>query len=287
MCRAGYIPEPGTRPPGRSASGQERAGRRNDRAGRPAGKGQGGGRLPPRRGDPDRRSKLGRDSLASVRNKVATGGREGAQPPSPAGAATAAAAPVPRPAAASGGARLPALRPGPRGRAERGEVPGPPPQSPGCSAARSSRSFTSPRHEWRHGPGSSSDSSARFAAAGCRGPRPPGAAHCPARCGRPPAEAPFAPTPAGLPSLSGTLRSRTRPRATTRPDSQPGKERRRAPASERGGQAGDTPLAALPGAHQPPAPRAPAARASRRPQAPAARAPTPTPRAWRAHPGRQ
>lgn len=220
----------------------------------------------------------GGDSSASVINKAAharEGGR--AATPLPAGAALPQ-----RPRAPTGGARLPALRPGPRGRAERGKFPGRPP-SPGCNAARSSRS--SPRPATSGGTGRAAPPRTAQLGSGLRLPRPP-----PARRGPPPRSAPLRPPArrgsvrahlAGLPSLSGTLRSRTRPRPQPGPDSQPGKGAEARTSQRAPGQAGDTPPSRPPRA-RPPSPgaaRARRPRASRRPHAPA---PPPPPHSRRA-----
>lgn len=159
-------------------SGQERAGRRNDWAGRPAGKGQGGGRSPSGgEATPDRRSKLGRGFLGE-RDKqggAREGGRARSHPP-PGRRGTAAAPPRPD------RRRPPPCPPARPPRACRAwEVPGPPPV-PRLQRREVLAQLTSPRHEWRHGPGSSpSDSSARFGAAAAAAPARPARPTAPLR----------------------------------------------------------------------------------------------------------
>lgn len=211
--------------PAARRSGQERAGRRNDWAGRPAGKGQGGGRSPSGgEATPDRRSKLGRGFLGE-RDKQGSsreGGRARSHPP-PGRRGHCRSGPRAPTGRGPGGARLPALRPGPRGRAERGKFPGRPP-SPRAAAPRGPRAahLAPPRVAARAGQLPLGQLGS-VRGCGCRGPRPPGAAHRPAPLRPPARRGSVRAHLAGLPSLSGTLRSRTRPRPQPGPDSQPGK----------------------------------------------------------------
>lgn len=96
---------------------------------------------------------------------------------------------------------------------------------PGLQRREVPAQLTSPRHEQQRGPGSSrSDSSARLGVAAAAAPaRPPGAAHSPSQLRPPARRGSVRAHLAGLPSLSGTLRSRTRPRPQPGPDSPPGK----------------------------------------------------------------
>lgn len=301
-CVAPRVPERGTRPSGRSA---ERAGTRGapgELGRRPGRKGSGRGQVTlRRRGDSRPALKVGegiprRAPAAGEINKAAHG-RAGGHP-LPAGAATAAAHPRPyRPLPRRRPPPGPSCRrPGPHGRADRGKFPGRP--RPRAAAPRGPRAahLAPPRAVARAGQLPLGQlGSAR--GCGCRGPRParPTAR---LRSGRPPARRGSVRAHlAGLPSLSGTLRSRTRPRPQPGPDSPPGKGAE-ARASQRapGRGGGHTPsppsLRCPPTALRPPPPspgaaRARRLRAPRRPRAPATPAPTPPQRAPGVHtPGR-
>lgn len=212
-------------------SGQERAGRREGWAGGPAGKGQGGGRsVSVGAATLDKRSKLGRGLLCESpprarKTRRRTGGRAATPHPACAGTCTAAAPPRPdRPLTLRRPPPCPqAADPAPAGVQSVGSSRAAP--VPGLQRREVPAQLTSPRHEQHRGSGSSrSDSSARLGVAAAAAPaRPPGAAHSPAPLRPPARRGSVRAHLAGLPSLSGTLRSRTRPRPQPGPDSPPGK----------------------------------------------------------------
>lgn len=218
-------------------------------------------------------------SAGRERNKQG-GTRESGRPPPPSQRGHCRSVPAPRPATA------PALRPpGPSG-------PDPAPEgvrsvgssqaAPGSGLQRREvpAQLTSPRHQQQRGPGSSGvDSSARLRAAAAVAPaHPPARPTTRLRSGRPLARPGSVRAHlAGLPSLSGTLRSRTRPRPQPGPDSRPGKgaeERARQRVNER--DQGTHPPAPPSPPHPPPLsprpqPQAPRAHAARAPLAGSAR----------------
>lgn len=229
------VPEPGTRPParslgvGRNARGAGRAGL----AAQPERVREGAGQSPLERQLRTTTQSWGGGALASAggRRDKQGGARESGRPPPPSQRGHCRSAPAPRPAAALAHRPPQPFRPPARPPYRAWEVPGPP-QSPGCSAARSPRS--SPRSASSSGAGRTAPArTARLGAAAAAAPtRPPGAAHRPAPLRPPARRGSVRAHLAGLPSLSGTLRSRTRPRPQPGPDSLPGRERRSAPASE-------------------------------------------------------
>lgn len=300
-CVAPRVPERGTRPSGRSA---ERAGTRGapgELGRRPGRKGSGRGQVTlRRRGDSRPALKVGegiprRAPAAGEINKAAHG-RAGGHP-LPAGAATAAAPsrpyrPLPRRRPPPGPS---CRRPGPHGRAERGKFLGRP--RPRAAAPRGPRAahLAPPRAVARAGQLPLGQlGSAR--GCGCRGPRPPGAAHRPAPL-RPPARPPrLRSRPPGRPALPLRHTALTyAAAATTRPGfpAREGSGGARQPASA-GARRGTHPLAALPPLppHRPPSPaplprrraRTPPARASPVTRARAPRPNTPPARARRTHP---
>jgi hypothetical protein len=219
------VPQPGTR-----QKRQARAGRRGAELAAQSEKGQVNRSVSLGQATPDHRSKLGggsdRGTGCGEINK-AVHKRAGGHP-HPATRPARALPQRPRvpPAAAPGRAGLPgppAAGPAPRA-CKAWEVPGRP-RPPGCSAVRSPRS--SPRPATSSSAGRAAPArTARLPAAAAvalpahrRGPRPRSAPtdRPPARPGSVRAHL------ARLPSLSGTLRSRTRPRPQPGPDSPPGK----------------------------------------------------------------
>lgn len=248
---------------------------------RPSRKGSGRGQFSlRRRGDSAQPLKVGegvplRAPAAGEINKAAHGRAGGHPPPGQRGHWHCRSAPAPRPAAAPAAPASRAPRPPARPPRARGawEVPGPP-QSPGCSAARSPRS--SPRPATSSSAGRAAPARTARLGSGLQLPRPqpahPARPTAPLLSGRPPAEAPFAPTwPACPPSPGHCAHVRGRGHNPARIP-RPGRERRSAPASERKSEPrGHTPPPAPLPSHRRRArarargPRAPAGHARTRP----------------------